>query len=61
MAKNKEKVISQTKWKNVGKNNGSGVIYAFGAIGVAVYYLQQAATLWLGVLGIIKAIFGQHF
>ncbi len=35
----------------------SGAVYGLGFIGAAVYYIQHATTFWLGVLGIIKAIF----
>ncbi len=32
-----------------------GGIYFFGFIGAAIYYLQQSATFWQGVVGILKA------
>lgn len=35
----------------------SEAIYGLGIIGAAVYYIQHAATFWIGVLGLIKAIF----
>ncbi|MFA6493177.1 MAG: hypothetical protein WCV58_03505 [Patescibacteria group bacterium] len=35
---------------------GSGAIYGLGFIGAAVYYIGQAATFWLGLLGLLKAI-----
>jgi hypothetical protein len=34
----------------------SGGIYGLAFIGAAIYYLQQAETFWLGVLGVLKAI-----
>ncbi|TSD02406.1 MAG: hypothetical protein Athens071424_102 [Parcubacteria group bacterium Athens0714_24] len=34
----------------------SGAVYGLGLIGAAIYYIQQADTFWLGVLGILKAI-----
>jgi len=33
---------------------GSGYGLAF--IGAAIYYIQQATTFWMGVLGILKAL-----
>ena len=42
-----------------GRNNytQSNALYGLGIIGVAVYYLQHATTFWMGVIGIIKAVF----
>jgi len=34
----------------------SGAIYGLGLIGAAVYFIMQATTFWMGVLGILKAI-----
>ncbi len=34
----------------------SGGIYGMAFIGAAIYFIQQAATFWMGVLGILKAI-----
>jgi len=34
----------------------SSCIYGLGLIGAAVYYLQQADSFWIGVLGFLKAI-----
>ena len=33
-----------------------GVIYVFGFIGAAVYYISTATGFWMGVLGVLKAI-----
>ena len=35
---------------------GGGAVYGLGFIGAVVYYLQQATTLWEGLVGFIKAI-----
>ena len=40
---------------------GSGALYGLGVIGAAVYYIQQATTFWIGVLGVIKAFFWPAF
>jgi hypothetical protein len=45
------------KWKGGGKSSTSGFVYALGFIGAAFYYIMHATTFWIGVLGIIKAIF----
>lgn len=34
----------------------SGAIYGLGFIGAAVYFIGQATTFWMGVLGLLKAI-----
>jgi hypothetical protein len=42
--------------KVIYRNGGSGAIYGLGLIGALVYYMSTAATFWLGVLGVLKAI-----
>ncbi len=40
-------------------NGGSGIAgaaYFMAFIGAAVYYIQNAGTFWLGVLGFLKAL-----
>lgn len=32
------------------------LIYGLGFIGVAIYFISQATTFWMGVLGFLKAI-----
>lgn len=39
-----------------GMTNPTGAVYGLGFIGAAVYYIQQADTFWVGVLGVLKAI-----
>jgi hypothetical protein len=34
----------------------SGAVYGLGLIGAAIYFISHAATFWMGVLGILKAI-----
>jgi hypothetical protein len=36
--------------------NTSEAVYGLGMVGAAVFYIQQAATFWGGVIGIGKAI-----
>jgi hypothetical protein len=44
------------KKKMQGGPSGSGAVYGMGFIGAAVYYLQQATTVWEGIMGLLKAI-----
>lgn len=44
-----------TKVKGINKG-GAGAPYGLGFLGAVVHYLQAAATFWLGVLGIVKAL-----
>lgn len=45
-------------WKGHHHHNhsGGGAIYGLGFIGACVYYIGTAATFWLGVLGVLKAM-----
>lgn len=46
------------KGKQYMRDNGaSGAIYGLGILGAVIYYLQHAHTFWMGILGIIKALF----
>jgi hypothetical protein len=44
------------KRKVIYRGGPSGAVYGLGLIGAWVYYLSNAATFWLGVLGIFKGI-----
>lgn len=33
-----------------------GAIYGLGFIGAVIYYIQNATSFWLGVLGFLKAL-----
>jgi hypothetical protein len=37
-------------------NASGGAVYGLGLIGAAIYFISQATTFWLGVLGFLKAI-----
>ena len=42
-----------------GSNNragGAGCFYGLGFIGAVIYYIANAGSFWLGVLGVLKAI-----
>lgn len=38
------------------KGGCAGGAYGLGVIGAAVYFVQNADTFWVGVIGILKAI-----
>jgi hypothetical protein len=38
------------------QNHGSNAVYGLGLIGAAIYYIGQATSFWIGVLGFLKAI-----
>ena len=38
-----------------------GAIYGIGILGTAVYYIVHATTFWMGVFGVIKAVFWPGF
>ena len=42
--------------QEINKNASSGAIYAFGFIGASVYFISQATSFWIGVLGFLKAL-----
>ena len=37
-------------------NQGGSVVYCFGLIGAAVYFIGNATTFWMGVIGFLKAL-----
>ncbi len=56
---NDEKDLSTSKCeKNRGLACGgsSNAVYGLGFVGAVIYYLQQATTLWAGIVGVFKAI-----
>jgi hypothetical protein len=42
--------------KNCNTKTCGGGIYFLGLIGSLVYYIQNAGTFWVGVLGVLKSI-----
>ncbi len=38
------------------KHASNDAIYGLGLIGAAIYFISQATTFWLGVLGFLKAL-----
>lgn len=37
-------------------SNGGNAVYGLGMIGAAIFFIGQATTFWMGVLGFLKAI-----
>jgi hypothetical protein len=48
MEKSRNKVTYQ--------RGASEAVYGLGTIGAAVYYIGHATTIWMGVVGFLKAI-----
>jgi hypothetical protein len=42
-------------WKGGGMKQGP--IYGMGFLGALVYFIQHSGGFWMGVLGVLKAIF----
>jgi len=42
--------------KGVTKEYGGSTVYGFGFIGALVYFLSNATTFWMGVVGFLKAL-----
>jgi len=47
---------NQRKTKVVYRGAANAPVYGLGLIGAWVYYIGQATTFWMGVLGILKGI-----
>ena len=41
---------------NCRKYKGGGAVYGLGFIGALIYFIQNADSFWVGVLGILQAI-----
>ncbi len=37
-------------------NEGGSAVYCLGLIGAAVYFIGNATTFWMGVIGFLKAL-----
>ena len=47
--------------KVIRQGGASGAVYGLGLIGAWVYYIGQATTIWMGVIGFFKGIFWPAF
>ena len=51
-----EVAYQQNHCKESHYRSGAGdAVYGLGVIGAAIFYIGQATTFWMGVLGILKA------
>ncbi len=41
--------------------NADSAVYGMGFIGAVIYFVSTATSFWMGVLGILKAIFWPAF
>lgn len=46
----------ECKSSNMNNHASSGAVYGLGLIGAAIYFIAQATTFWMGVLGFLKAL-----
>lgn len=53
MTEDKDKFCGKKMMRGGGTSNA---VYGFGFIGALVYYLGHATTIWMGVVGIFKAV-----
>ena len=54
-----EPISTETKKpkpKTIYRGGGSDAVYGLGLIGAWIYYISQATTFWVGVLGFLKGI-----
>ncbi|MEI6237908.1 MAG: hypothetical protein WCP15_00040 [bacterium] len=40
----------------INEHGASNAVYGLGFIGAVIYFVSQATSFWIGVLGILKAI-----
>ena len=56
MENNKNLSECKKKKRTTPANGASGGIYGLAFIGALIYFIQQATTFWMGVLGFFKAL-----
>lgn len=54
-------MIGERKNHKVHQSGPAGAIYGLGLIGAAIYFIGQATTFWMGVLGFLKALIWPAF
>ena len=47
----------QKRRKVIYRHTANTPVYGLGFLGALVYYIQHADTIWIGLLGVLKAIF----
>lgn len=51
-----ENSVSRNRCKEVQYRSRAGdAVYGLGVIGAAIFFIGQATTFWMGVLGLLKA------
>lgn len=53
--KNRTRTKKVEVTKHIHRHGPSGAIYGLGFIGALIYYISNAATFWMGVIGVLKA------
>jgi hypothetical protein len=43
--------------KTIYRGGASETVYGLGFLGALVYYIGHATSLWIGLLGVLKAVF----
>ncbi len=51
-----ENCCKENKNQNHQANATGGAVYGLGLIGAAIYFISNATSFWIGVLGFLKAI-----
>jgi len=50
-------IVYESKCRNRHHHNNTGdAVYGLGFLGAAIFFIGQATTFWMGVLGFLKAI-----
>ena len=49
------------KWKGKYSNGAAGGLYGLGFLGALIYEIQHATSIWVGLLGVVKALFWPGF
>lgn len=42
--------------QNIQGNASAGAVYGMGLIGAAIYFISHATSVWIGVVGFLKAL-----
>ncbi|MFO8000940.1 MAG: hypothetical protein R6U46_06840 [Marinilabilia sp.] len=50
-----------SRGKSTCNGHAGNAVYGLGFIGAAIYFISNSTTLWMGVLGLIKAMLWPAF
>lgn len=56
MSNDKNPRACNTKQSSANVTGASSCIYGLAFLGALIYFIQQATTFWIGVLGVLKAL-----